>query len=57
MQTFQMIKLFFTNHKEYCFQVLAKPIRKEIEKRKKRHEKLSHLYDLLKELRNFTLMF
>lgn len=57
MNKLKMIKLFFLNRREYAFQVLANPIRAEIERRKRRHEKLTHLYDLLKELRNYTLMF
>ena len=57
MKKLQMVKLFFLNRREYAFQVLAEPIRQEIERRKKRHEKLTHLYALLKELRNYTLMF
>lgn len=57
MNKLKMIKLFFLNRREYAFQVLANPIRAEIERRKRRHEKLSHLYDLLKNLRNYTLMF
>lgn len=55
MSFFESIKLFIFDRKELAFQILAKPIRTEIARREKRHAKVSHLYDRLKDLRRFTL--
>lgn len=55
MSFFEAIRLFIFDRKELAFQILAKPIRKEIARREKRHSKVSHLYERLKDLRSFTL--
>lgn len=55
MSFFESLKLFIYDRKELAFQILAKPIRREISRREKRHMKCKHLYERLKDLRRFTL--
>ena len=55
MRFLETLKLLIFDRKELAFQILAKPIRIEIERREKRHAKVSHLYERLKDLRRFTL--
>lgn len=55
MSFFELVKLFIFDRKELAFQILAGPIRAEIIRREKRHSKVSHLYERLKDLRSFTL--
>lgn len=49
------IRLFFTNRKEYAFEVLASDIRAEISKRKRQHREYKSLERQLKMLRYVVL--
>lgn len=55
MSLFEAIRLFVFDRKELAFQILAKPIRKEIARREKHHMERQYLYERLKDLRRFTL--
>ena len=50
MRFLETLKLLIFDRKELAFQILAKPIRIEIERREKRHAKVSHLYERLKHI-------
>ena len=56
MNIFKQIYLFVFDKKELAFQILAKPLRKELKRREKLHMERKSIYEQLKNLRRYTLI-